>query len=110
MVLKIFEFLVNLATLLRFRVANTESCSNNQNVFVINYILNESKSKYCESSGLILYFCKNSNLLPIGHSFIELASVDSTNNYAMARAHAGTASHGTLFFAHDQWAGKGQRG
>jgi BirA family transcriptional regulator, biotin operon repressor / biotin---[acetyl-CoA-carboxylase] ligase len=57
-----------------------------------------------------LYFCKNSNLLPIGHSFIELASVDSTNNYAMARAHAGMASHGTLFFAYDQWAGKGQRG
>lgn len=35
--LKIFEFLVNLATLLRFRVANTDSCSNNENVFVINY-------------------------------------------------------------------------
>jgi len=48
--------------------------------------------------------------LPIGHSFIELQSVDSTNNYAMARAHAGTASHGTLFFAYEQWAGKGQRG
>jgi BirA family transcriptional regulator, biotin operon repressor / biotin---[acetyl-CoA-carboxylase] ligase len=48
--------------------------------------------------------------LPIGHSFIELESVDSTNNYAMARASAGMASHGTLFFAYDQWAGKGQRG
>jgi len=48
--------------------------------------------------------------LPIGHSFIELQSVDSTNNYAMAQAHAGTASHGTLFFAYEQWAGKGQRG
>ena len=48
--------------------------------------------------------------MPIGHSFIELQSVDSTNNYAMAQAHAGTASHGTLFFAYEQWAGKGQRG
>jgi BirA family biotin operon repressor/biotin-[acetyl-CoA-carboxylase] ligase len=48
--------------------------------------------------------------LPIGHSFIELESVDSTNNYAMAQASAGLASHGTLFFAYDQWAGKGQRG
>ena len=28
----------------------------------------------------------------------------------MAQAHAGMASHGTLFFAYDQWAGKGQRG
>ena len=48
--------------------------------------------------------------MPIGHSFIELESVDSTNNYAMARAGEGMASHGTLFFAYDQWAGKGQRG
>ena len=36
--------------------------------------------------------------------------MDSTNNYAMAQAHAGTDSHGTLFFAYEQWAGKGQRG
>ena len=28
----------------------------------------------------------------------------------MAQAHAGMASHGTMFFAHEQWAGKGQRG
>jgi BirA family transcriptional regulator, biotin operon repressor / biotin---[acetyl-CoA-carboxylase] ligase len=57
-----------------------------------------------------LYFPKNRNLLSIGHAFIELGSVDSTNNYAMARAAAGLADHGTLYFAHDQWAGKGQRG
>jgi BirA family transcriptional regulator, biotin operon repressor / biotin---[acetyl-CoA-carboxylase] ligase len=57
-----------------------------------------------------LYLSKIGNLLPIGHSFIELESVDSTNNYAMAQAVAGKASHGTLFFAHEQWAGKGQRG
>ena len=48
--------------------------------------------------------------MSIGHSFIELPSVDSTNNYAMAQAQARTASHGTLIFAHEQWAGKGQRG
>jgi BirA family biotin operon repressor/biotin-[acetyl-CoA-carboxylase] ligase len=53
---------------------------------------------------------KNRNLLPIGHAFIELESVDSTNNYAMARATTGAFSHGTLVFAYDQWAGKGQRG
>jgi hypothetical protein len=52
MVLKIFEFRVNLVTPVRFRVANKESCSNNQNVFMINYILIESISKYCENPGL----------------------------------------------------------
>jgi BirA family biotin operon repressor/biotin-[acetyl-CoA-carboxylase] ligase len=48
--------------------------------------------------------------LRIGHAFIELGSVDSTNNYAMAQAASGAADHGTLYFAHDQWAGKGTRG
>jgi BirA family biotin operon repressor/biotin-[acetyl-CoA-carboxylase] ligase len=48
--------------------------------------------------------------LPIGHAFIQLESVDSTNNYAMGQATAGVLSHGSLVFAHDQWAGKGQRG
>ena len=32
--------------------------------------------------------------MPIGHSFIELKSVDSTNNYAMAQATAGAIGHG----------------
>jgi len=36
--------------------------------------------------------------------------VDSTNNYAMAKVHAGMAPEGTIFFAYEQWAGKGQRG
>jgi BirA family biotin operon repressor/biotin-[acetyl-CoA-carboxylase] ligase len=66
---------------------------------------------------------KNSNLLShpainifsnnkpsIGSDFIELQSVDSTNNYAMAKVHAGLALHGTAYFAHEQTAGKGQRG
>ncbi|MDR3717098.1 MAG: biotin--[acetyl-CoA-carboxylase] ligase [Puia sp.] len=47
---------------------------------------------------------------PIGQPFVELGSVDSTNNYATARIHEGLASHGSIFFAHDQFAGKGQRG
>ncbi|MDP4264967.1 MAG: biotin--[acetyl-CoA-carboxylase] ligase [Bacteroidota bacterium] len=42
--------------------------------------------------------------------FIELQMVDSTNNYALARIHAGLAQHGTAIFAHEQVAGKGQRG
>lgn len=47
---------------------------------------------------------------PLGSPFIELQSVDSTNNYALTQVHAGLAPHGTAFFAHDQHAGKGQRG
>jgi BirA family biotin operon repressor/biotin-[acetyl-CoA-carboxylase] ligase len=49
-------------------------------------------------------------LLPIGDPFIELSTVDSTNNYAMAQVRTGRAKHGTAFFAHNQTAGKGQRG
>jgi BirA family transcriptional regulator, biotin operon repressor / biotin---[acetyl-CoA-carboxylase] ligase len=66
---------------------------------------------------------KNSNLLShpdmnlspdsrrsIGRQFIELESVDSTNNYAMAQIHAGLALHGTVYRALEQFEGKGQRG
>jgi len=42
--------------------------------------------------------------------FIELQSVDSTNNYAFARIHAGMAQDGEVIFAREQWAGKGQMG
>lgn len=53
-------------------------------------------------------------LPPANHSlgipFIELQSVDSTNNYALAQIHANLAQPGTCFFAHAQTAGKGQRG
>ena len=42
--------------------------------------------------------------------FIELQSVDSTNNYARSLVSEGLASDRTAVFAHDQWAGKGQRG
>ena len=64
---------------------------------------------------------KNSNLLPdhgkentarttFDNQLIELDSVDSTNNYAMARIHEGMASDGMVYLARHQWAGKGQRG
>lgn len=42
--------------------------------------------------------------------FTILDTVDSTNNYAMARAHEGLAKHGMAWFTHEQTAGKGQRG
>jgi len=42
--------------------------------------------------------------------FIELQSVDSTNNYARSLVSEGLASDRTAVFAHEQWAGKGQRG
>jgi BirA family biotin operon repressor/biotin-[acetyl-CoA-carboxylase] ligase len=42
--------------------------------------------------------------------FKILDNVDSTNNYAMAKVHAGMATHGMAWFAREQTAGKGQRG
>lgn len=44
------------------------------------------------------------------YNWIELDSVDSTNNYAMGLIHAGTAQHGTAVLARHQTNGKGQRG
>ena len=43
-------------------------------------------------------------------TFTILDAVESTNNYAMAKAHEGLAVHGQAWFARDQWGGKGQRG
>ena len=42
--------------------------------------------------------------------FIELITVDSTNNYAMAMVQNTEVQHGTAWFAYSQTAGKGQRG
>lgn len=42
--------------------------------------------------------------------FSILDIVDSTNNYAMAKVHAGLAKHGNAWFAHHQKSGKGQLG
>jgi BirA family biotin operon repressor/biotin-[acetyl-CoA-carboxylase] ligase len=46
---------------------------------------------------------------PIGQPFIELLSVESTNNYAMGLARAAMAQHGAVVFTHEQTKGKGQR-
>jgi BirA family biotin operon repressor/biotin-[acetyl-CoA-carboxylase] ligase len=46
----------------------------------------------------------------IGNNFVELQTVDSTNNYTVKKVHAGLAFHGNVFFAHEQFAGKGQFG
>lgn len=46
----------------------------------------------------------------IGNPFIILESVESTNNYAMARINAGQVREGTVYLARKQTAGKGQRG
>lgn len=46
----------------------------------------------------------------IGIPFLELQSVDSTNNYARGLLHEGLAHHGLAIFAHEQVQGKGQRG
>ncbi len=49
-------------------------------------------------------------IMPGGGFLRILESVDSTNNYAMDKVHAGLANHGMAWFARAQTAGKGQRG
>src|SRR5580698_5746896 len=46
----------------------------------------------------------------IGNVFVELPSVDSTNNYAIAKVRQEQAFHGNVYFAHEQYDGKGQLG
>jgi BirA family transcriptional regulator, biotin operon repressor / biotin---[acetyl-CoA-carboxylase] ligase len=46
---------------------------------------------------------------PFGAPFLELLTVESTNNYAMGLIHEGMARHGTAVFSHEQTKGKGQR-
>jgi BirA family transcriptional regulator, biotin operon repressor / biotin---[acetyl-CoA-carboxylase] ligase len=48
--------------------------------------------------------------MPADAFFKILDTVDSTNNYAMAKVRAGMAKHGMAIFAMEQTAGKGQRG
>ncbi|MCW3088978.1 MAG: biotin--[acetyl-CoA-carboxylase] ligase [Ferruginibacter sp.] len=45
-----------------------------------------------------------------GPSFVILEQVDSTNNYAMGKVHAGMAKHGDAWYSGNQTQGKGQRG
>jgi BirA family transcriptional regulator, biotin operon repressor / biotin---[acetyl-CoA-carboxylase] ligase len=80
---------------------------------------------YLRTANNIINFTgfKNNNLLPDpanelntsnsgfrDEQLIELESVDSTNNYAMALLHEGLSRHGMVYLAHEQVAGKGQRG
>jgi len=65
--------------------------------------------------GVLIF--KNSNLFPqtsANHTptkrFIVLSTVESTNNYAMAKLHAGLVESGFCFLSLEQTAGKGQRG
>jgi BirA family biotin operon repressor/biotin-[acetyl-CoA-carboxylase] ligase len=54
---------------------------------------------------------KNTNVsTPLSPKTIRLATVDSTNNYAMRQIDAASAAHGDLVLADRQEAGKGQRG
>ena len=64
-----------------------------------------------QGSSELLFFVKITVSLTflIGHPFIELQQVESTNNYATGLLHAGLAQSGTAVFTHDQTAGKGQR-
>ena len=56
------------------------------------------------------FFINRCIMHPFNSAFTILDSVDSTNNYAMAKVHAGLAKHGDGWFAHHQTMGKGQRG
>lgn len=76
-----------------------------------------SKTSNTKLTRLHLNSFKNSDSLsaptnpnPLGTPFIELASVTSTNSYAMFQVKANSAAHGTAYFAHAQTAGKGQMG
>lgn len=50
------------------------------------------------------------NSLFIGQNRVELAVVNSTNNYALELSKTGRIADGTLVWAHEQTAGRGQRG
>lgn len=50
------------------------------------------------------------NTLFIGQNRLELPLVDSTNNYALELVKTGKIADGTLVWAHEQTAGRGQRG
>ncbi len=78
-------------------------------------IKTELQKQYCNYPSFI--FAKSNTSLPslptihtIGQHFIELNEVDSTNTYAIELIKANLAAHGTVVFAHHQFAGRGQYG
>ena len=64
----------------------------------------------CNSVQKYNFFINNCIMPFSNYAFAILDSVDSTNNYAMAQAHAALSKHGDAFFARRQTGGKGQRG
>jgi BirA family biotin operon repressor/biotin-[acetyl-CoA-carboxylase] ligase len=103
MVLKSLEFLVRLEAVLLGRAAKTDNGANNQTSLIMN------NCSFAWSKIINLLPVKPSNYI-IGEPFTEFTSVDSTNNYAMAFVQNGGGMHGMAWFAHEQTAGKGQRG
>src|SRR6185437_2695672 len=69
--------------------------------------LNQHSFYICAKIVILLAIAEINN--PIGVPFIEMHSVDSTNNYAMQQLQKGVARHGVAYFAREQYAGKGQR-
>ena len=70
-------------------------------------MMNYARRRFQLSKDYYIRIAKNSNLLPdhgkenparttFDNQLIELESVDSTNNYAMARIHEGMASDGMV--------------
>jgi BirA family biotin operon repressor/biotin-[acetyl-CoA-carboxylase] ligase len=64
----------------------------------------------------LYYLARKYEIIPnplmhtIGEPFIILESIESTNIHAMKLANARLANPGTVFFAKEQYSGKGQRG
>jgi BirA family biotin operon repressor/biotin-[acetyl-CoA-carboxylase] ligase len=118
MVLKILEFLVSLVSLLFLRDFKTDKGANKPRIYSDElFVFWQLYIAPAINIFQPFIFAKNRNLLEspsnsqiIGKPFIELAKVDSTNNYAMAQIHNGLAQHGSTWFASAQTGGKGQRG
>src|ERR1700712_4399485 len=108
MALRILEFFANRLFCFGFRSASIDNCSNNQNILLMNgrriFALPKSNKILPDPA------MNSDRKSPPDHHFNELDSVDSTNNYAMRTIHDGTARDGETWFAHHQFAGRGQRG
>lgn len=56
------------------------------------------------------FFFTEEPIMKQNEFFSILDTIDSTNNYATGKVHAGLATHGQAWFAREQHSGKGQRG
>ena len=83
---------------------------------IVPLLIYERKSKYFLQTPtdlrlLFVYFYRmNQKSLFIGQNRIELDKIDSTNNYASDLLSKKRPIEGTVILAHEQTAGKGQRG